>query len=247
MLAQTYRCKEFVLVCDGELGTKLESAVEHYEKTMPEIFTVIRMKKNCGVGACANAAIKAAQTEYILKMDSDDIAMPERCEKQMRFLRDNPHIDMCGAYIEEFDSDSGDSIAVKRTPLSNDEIRTYAKRRNPFNNQTLVYKRTAAIEAGGYTTVRRCEDYDFVVRLLSSGAVGANLPEVLVRYRVTADNLTRRRNLHNTRSFISVRWRIYRSGYSSFSDFLIPCAAQLALFVLPKSLTGRLYKKFLRK
>jgi hypothetical protein len=77
--------------------------------------------------------------------------------------------------------------------------------------------------------------------------VGANIPEVLVRYRVTADNLTRRRNFSNTRSFIAVRWRIFRSGYSSLADFVIPCAAQLMLFVLPKSLTGKLYKKFLRK
>ena len=81
---------------------------------------------------------------------------------------------MCGAYIEEFDSETGEPIAVKSTPESNDEIRVYARRRNPFNNQTLVYKKSAAEKAGGYSEVRRCEDYDFVVKMLASGAVGAN-------------------------------------------------------------------------
>lgn len=247
MLAQTHPCRELILVCDGKLNSGLDGVIAEYEGSHSDLMRVIRMEKNCGVGACANAAIEAASTEYILKMDSDDIAMPDRCEKQLRLMAEDPQLDMCGAYIEEFDSDSGEPIAVKRTPVENEEIRQYAKRRNPFNNQTLVYKRAAAVKIGGYTTVSRCEDYDFVVRMLRSGAVGANIPEVLVRYRVTPENLTRRRNKKNTGSFISVRWRIFRSGYSSFLDFLIPCAAQIALFILPESLTGKLYKKFLRK
>lgn len=247
MLSQTLPCRELIVVCDGPLTPQLDDVLDEFSSDYPDKLKVIRMDKNCGVGVCANAALAAASTEYIVKMDSDDVALPERCEKQLSLMSKRPELDMCGAYIEEFDSDSGESIAIKKTPLRNDEIRTYSKRRNPFNNQTLVYKKSAAQRAGGYTTVRRCEDYDFVVRMLRSGAVGENIPEVLVRYRVTPENLTRRRNARNTRSFISVRWSIFRSGYSSFADFLIPCAAQLALFVLPESFTGKLYKKFLRK
>lgn len=247
MFSQTHPCRRLILVCDGELGKALEGVVAEFEKRCPQQLCVLKMDKNSGVGACANAALKAADTEYIVKMDSDDIALPQRCERQLRLMAEHPELDMCGAYIEEFDSETGEPIAVKSTPESNDEIRVYARRRNPFNNQTLVYKKSAAEKTGGYSEVRRCEDYDFVVKMLASGAVGANIPEVLVRYRVTRANLSRRRNWRNTRSFISVRWRIFRSGYSRLSDFIIPCAAQLALFVLPQSLTGKIYKKFLRK
>lgn len=247
MLAQTHPCRELILVCDGKLGAALNALVEGYEKEYPDIMKVIRTEKSRGVGACANAAIEAAETEYIVKMDSDDVALPERCERQLRLMAEDPALDMCGAFIEEFDSETGEALSVRRTPTDNEEIRKYAKRRNPINNQTLVYKRSAAIKAGKYTAVARCEDYEFVTRMLQSGARAANIPEVLVRYRVTPENLTRRRNAKNTRSFISVRWRIFRSGYSSFLDFLIPCAAQIVLFILPKSLTGGFYKKFLRK
>ncbi|MGN0632293.1 MAG: glycosyltransferase [Oscillospiraceae bacterium] len=247
MFLQTHPCKELILVCDGTLNVSLDSVIDDFSKAYREQLIVIRKEKSCGVGECANTAIKTASTDYIVKMDSDDIALPERCEKQLRLFAENPGLDMCGSYIEEFNSETGEAIAVKRTPVENDEIRSYAKRRNPFNNQTLVYKKSAAQKVGGYSTERRCEDYDFVVRMLQSGAVGKNIPEVLVKYRVTAENLSRRKNARNTRSFISVRWRIFRSGYSSFTDFLIPCAAQIALFILPSSLTGKLYKKFLRK
>ncbi len=246
MLTQTHPCKELILVCDGELTDELDSVIAGLHACHPELH-VIRSKQPQGVGACANAAIRRAKTDYIVKMDSDDISLPERCERQLRFMAEHPETDMLGSFIEEFDSDSGESIAERRTPLSHSEILGFAKRRNPFNNQTLVYKRTEAVKAGGYTTVRRCEDYEFVVRMLMSGAVGANLPETLVRYRVTKDNLTRRRNLNNTVSFIAVRWHIHEVGFSSLIDFLVPCTAQLMLFMLPQKLTGLFYKKLLRK
>lgn len=246
MLGQTHPCRELILVCDGPLTDELDAVIAELCADHPRVLRVVRAKRQLGVGACANAALRRARTDIIVKMDSDDIAMPERCEKQIGFLAVHKDVDMLGAYIEEFESQSGEVIAQRRTPLTNAEIRRYAKRRNPFNNSALVYRKAAAVNAGGYTTIGRCEDYEFVVRMLMSGARGANLPETLVRYRVTEDNLARRRNMRNTISFIAVRWHIYRSGYSSLADFLIPCAAQLMLFMLPSGLTGYIYKKLLR-
>ena len=245
MINQTYRTDDFVLVCDGELTPSLDSLISEYSEKY-SFFRPIRMKKIMGTGICANVGISACKNEYIVKMDSDDIALPERCEVSMKFLCDNPDVDMVGAYIDEFDSDSGDYISTKKTPLSDKEIREYAKRRNPFNNQTLIYKKSVALKAGGYTNIKRCEDYEFVVKMLVGGAVGANLPQVLVKYRVTADNYARRKNWKNTKSFISVRWKIFRMGFSKFPDFLIPCLMQMIIFILPSSLTGKIYRKFLR-
>ncbi len=246
MYAQTHPTNDFVLVCDGPLNESLDKIVGEYEKARPDSFHVLRMKKNLGVGACANAGIKVCQNEFVVKMDSDDIAKPNRCERQLKLMADKPKLTMCGAFIEEFDTDTGEKIAVKKTPVKNDEIYSYAKRRNPFNNQTLVFRKSFAKKIGGYDTVKRCEDYDFVVRMLKNGAVGENIPEILVDYRVSQSNYKRRRNLANTKSFIGVRWRIYRSGFSSLIDFIIPCVMQIGIFILPSSLTGKIYKRFLR-
>lgn len=247
MINQSYRTNDFVLVCDGMLTDELNEVVKEYEQRFGDVFHVVRLEKNVGTGQCANIGIDACVNEYIVKMDSDDIALPDRCEKQLEFLFEHPELDMCGAFIEEFDTDTNESIAVKRTPECNDEIHKYARRRNPFNNQTLVFKKSMAKKIGGYTTVKRCEDYDFVVRMLHNGAKGANIQEVLVRYRVSKSNYERRQNWANTKSFISVRWRIFKMGYSNIIDFLIPCAAQIVIFILPKSFTGKIYKKFLRR
>lgn len=245
MYAQTHPTNDFVLVCDGKLNSALDKVISDFEERFPESFHPLRLPK-CGVGECANRGIEKCLNDYIVKMDSDDIALSQRCEKQIALMEKKPHLTMCGAFIEEFDTDTGERIAIKKTPEKSSEINKYAKRRNPFNNQTLVFHKWFALKAGGYDTVSRCEDYDFVVRMLQQGAVGENIPEVLVNYRVSKSNYERRSNWSNTRSFISVRWRIFRSGYSDLLDFIIPCAMQLGIFILPKSLTGKIYKKFLR-
>lgn len=245
MIDQTYQTDDFVLVCDGKLTDELEEVVRFYEDNY-ECFRALRLKNNVGTGRCANMGIDACKNEYIVKMDSDDIAKPDRCERSLYAMAKHPDIDMLGAYIDEFDSDTGDIIATKKTPLSNKEIHKYAKRRNPFNNQTLVYKKSRAVSVGGYSNIKRCEDYEFVVKMLADGAKGVNLDKTLVLYRVTANNYQRRRNWANTKSFISVRWKIFRMGYSGIIDFIVPCAFQLFIFVMPSSLTGKIYKRFLR-
>lgn len=245
MLNQTYPTDDFILVCDGPLTEELDVAVDEYEKKY-DFFKALRLKQNVGVGKCANIGIKASKNDYIVKMDSDDIALPERCLLSMYVMAKHKGIDMLGTYIDEFESDSGKFISTKKTPLTNKQIRAYSKRRNPFNNQSLVYKKSLAQKIGGYSDIKRCEDYDFVVRMLAEGAVGINIDRTLVKYRVTAGNYERRRNWKNTKSFIAVRFRIYKMGYSGLLDFILPCLMQMFIFILPKSLTGTVYKKFLR-
>ena len=247
MLTQTLPCAELILCCDGELTPALDEVIEEYKKRFAGRMRVLRSSRHVGVGACANAALDAARTDIIVKMDSDDISLPERCEKQVTYLAERPDLDMCGAYLEEFDDSTHAKTAVKTTPVSFAEIQTYARRRNPFNNPTFVYRKSAALAAGGYSEKGRCEDYDLVVKMLMNGSEGENIPEVLLRYRVTEGNLQRRRNFANTKGFIAVRYKNYRRGFSSLADFLIPCAAQLMLFLLPRRVTGLFYKIMLRK
>lgn len=246
MLGQSFVTNDFVLVCDGPLTPELDSIVEEYEARY-DFFRPLRLPENRGAGECANVGLAQCRNEYIVKMDSDDIALPERCELSMYLLAKHPGVDMLGAYISEFDSATGKEIAVKKTPSGNSAIRKYARRRNPFNNPTLVYKKSMVERIGGYSTVRRCEDYEFVVRMLSAGAVGRNIPKVLLRYRVTGNNYDRRRNWANTKAFIAVRWKIHRSGFSSLWDFTLASAAQLVMFLMPRTLTELFYKRILRR
>lgn len=248
IFTQTYAPDEVVVVCDGELSQQLDSVLDEYSAKYPKILNVVRIPQNKGTAYCANLGLETVRNEYVMKMDSDDICQPFRAENQMTFLAQNPDVDIVGGYIEEFNSDDGRPIAVRQVPLNDAEIRKFAKRRSPFNNQTMVYKKSIAQKIGGYSNdLIRCEDYDFMVRMLIAGAVAANLPEVLVLYRVNTANIIRRKNLLNTKSFIAVRKKIHKMGFSSFLDYIIPCIGQVALFIMPSFITGFIYKKMLRK
>ena len=245
---QSYPADEIVLVCDGALNNKLDGVIEQYCEKFAGRLKVHRLEAHGGTAKCANTGLELCKNEYIMKMDSDDICLENRAEKQMTYLSEHPEVSILGSYIQEFNSDTGENIAIRKPPVENDRIREFAKRRAPFNNQTLVYKKSLAQSIGGYSDeLERCEDYDFMVRMLIAGAVAANIPEVLVRYRVTAGNLNRRRNWRNTKSFIAVRKKIRKMGFSSFFDFLIPCIGQIFLFIIPGCVTGFIYKKLLRK
>ena len=245
---QTYPADEIVLVCDGALDKALDDVIAKYSEKFGGRLTVHRLESHGGTAKCANSGLALCKNEFIMKMDSDDVCLDNRAEKQMRYLAEHPDISILGCYIQEFNSTTGEDIATRCPPVENDEIRKFARRRAPFNNQTLVYRKSLALSIGGYSEeLERCEDYDFMVRMLMAGAKAANIPEALVRYRVTPGNLNRRRNFRNTKSFIAVRKKIRKMGFSSFADFLIPCAGQIILFIIPSCITGFLYKKLLRK
>lgn len=245
---QTHPASQIVLVCDGPLGDELDMIVSEYKDKLGDILDVVQLPENKGTAYCANIGLKSCKNEYIMKMDSDDVCKSNRAEKQMSYLTDKPYIDILGSYIEEFKSADNTVIGVRQTPTTHEEIVKFAKRRAPFNNQTLVYKKEYAEKIGGYSNdLVRCEDYDFMVRMLMAGAKSANIPEVLVRYRVDKNNLKRRRNWKNTKSFFAVRKKIYKMGFSGFWDYVLPCAGQLLLFITPSCITGLIYKLMLRK
>ncbi len=247
ILSQTVPPDELILVCDGKLTDELNVIIKAFESEYQKIFRSVRLLENVGTGMAANEGIKACQNELIAKMDSDDICVPDRFQRQLMMFLKNPKLDMVGGYIEEFDDATKEPIAIKKTPISYEEILKYARRRSPFNNQTLIYRKSFAQKVGGYTDIKRCEDYEFITKMLMAGAVGENMPEVLVKYRVTKDNYKRRKNWANTKSFIKVRRGLYKAGFSSFIDFMIPTVAQLVMFIMPERFTSWAYRKFLRR
>lgn len=246
MLMQSYPPSDFVLVCDGKLTCELNIIVKSFENEFKHIFQIVRIDENVGVGKAFNMGIKACKYDYIVKMDSDDISLPNRCLKEMTLFAIKPKLDIIGTYVEEFDDKTNEVLSIKKVPVMHKDIFAYSKRRNPFNRQSVAFKKSKAEEVGGFSDLRLCEDYEFAARMLDYGAIGQNIPEVLVKYRVDEKTPEIRKSWKRTKAFIHVRWIIFRSGYTSFKDFFMPCALQLGLFVFPRKFTRWVYMRFLR-
>lgn len=245
IFTQTARPDEVVVVCDGDLNRALEAVLADYRKKYPHTLRIIRVR-DIGVARAAQAGLEACTNEIVARMDSDDIAAKNRCEMQLDVLEKHPEISIVGSYIAEFEGRPDNVVSLRRVPLENAAIAKYCRRRSPFNNQSVMFRKSAVMSVGGYGNAKRCEDYELFAKLIANGCKGMNLPVPLVKYRSGRDNLNRRRNFKNTKSFFKVRWKLYKSGFSSLSDFVVPCTLQLFLFCTPPAVTRLVYKWILR-
>ena len=245
ILCQTVQPDDFVLVCDGPLTAELDKVIVGYKDN--PIFHVVRLKENVGIGRAANVGIEHCKNELIAKMDSDDIAVPQRCEWQLHEFEMNPDLAVLGGQLYEFIDNIDNVVSKKVVPEQYNEIIKYAKRRDPFNNQTVMYKKSVVKDVGGYENLTRCEDYDLYARILNAWYLCQNLNRFLVYYRLERDTYRRRKSSENVKSFIKVRWKIHKSGFSSLMDFLIPTTAQIIMYCAPNGLQKFVYEKILRK
>lgn len=246
MLNQTQRTDDFVIVCDGPLTEELDDVLRQYQRMYPDIFQIIRLSQNVGIGAAMNAGLQMCKNDLVAKMDADDIAIPSRCELQIERFLENPQLTILGGFIAEFDSDAEHPFSIRSVPESNESIRTFAKRRQPFNNVTVMYRKAAVIAVGGYSNLLRNEDYDLYIRLLANGYYAENLPIILVNARVDEATRRHRASKDTLIGCVQSRWRAFRSGYSSFRDFLFCVAGQFAICISPGIVQEKIYSKYLR-
>ena len=110
---QRVQPSEVVLVQDGFVPDELSSLVIEYENRYPKLMHVIRLKENSGLGNALRIGVENAQYDIVARMDSDDICLPGRFEKQLAYLETHPECDIVGGQIAEF-IDSPENIVGRR-------------------------------------------------------------------------------------------------------------------------------------
>lgn len=199
---QTLKPTQVVIVYDGPVSDKIDEITQKIRKENNEIeFTVIKLNKNSGLASALNIGLKNCKYEYVARMDADDIAVPDRFYKQIKYLNKHPNIDLLGGYIAEFNDDPNKVISVRTVGCEKKEIIKMAKRRTPFNHVTVIYRKSKVLSIGGYATdFGKLEDYRLWVDMISSGSKYANIKSVLVKVRVGSGQINRRsdpREIHD--------------------------------------------------
>ncbi len=192
MINQTVRPDEIVLVEDGPLTNELYSVIDEYKMKFPEFFNIVINEQNLGLGRALNRGLAVCKNELVARMDTDDISLPDRCERQLHEFERNLELDIVGGDISEFTDDPSQIVAYRRVPESNEEIREYIKTRCPLNHVTVMFKKTSVQRAGGYLDCFWNEDYYLWIRMYLDGAVFMNTGTVAVNVRVGRDMYNRR-------------------------------------------------------
>lgn len=243
---QSVKPSEIVLVVDGPIGDELDSVVKKYEKKYP-VFNVVRLSQNGGLGNALRIAVEHCSHELIARMDSDDVALPTRFEEQLTFFSEHPEADIVGGDITEF-IDSEENIVAKRcVPASHDEIMEYMKRRCAFNHMTVMYKKSAVQNAGGYLDWFWNEDYYLWIRMMEKNCSFANTGTVLVNVRTGRDMYRRRGGMKYFKSEAGLQKYMLQKHIIGLGTYLSNWVKRFIVQVLlPNRVRGWVFRKLAR-
>lgn len=191
ILSQTYQQWKLILCDDGSTDNTF-SVAEEYQKNYPEKIVLIRNEKNLGLNYTLNHCLKFADTEYVARMDGDDISLPRRLELEISFLEAHPQYAIVSCPIIYFD-EYGDY----RTGTDKGEPEKSSLARSvPFCHAPCMVRREAFIAVNGYTVSSRrmrVEDWDLWIKMYEKGYRGFNIDIPLYKMRDDRNASSRRK------------------------------------------------------
>jgi len=248
MLAQTVPPEQFVLVCDGPLTPELDAVIAEYVELHPQLFTVVRLERNMGIGVALNIGIQHCRNELVARMDADDIAVKDRMEMQLAELKKYPQISVLGGQIAEFYDTPDEITGYRQVPISEEKIRERIKFRNPMNHMTVVLRKSHVLSVGNYQDVPGFEDYFLWSSLTANGCSLRNIKDVCCIVRANAGMYSRRGGVKYFQNTMRVerflrdkriinRWEFFRNVAIRF----------VGTIVVPPKLRKMVFLNMLRK
>ena len=211
---------EVILLLDGMTEVPSEAWLED-----PRV-TCLPLGSRMGIARALNVGLERATSEFIARMDGDDISLPGRLRAQVAFLQAHPRVAVVGCQaikIDHHETPLGPLTAI----TGEDAIKLRLLTRNSLIHPTIMFRRSAFLEVGGYsTTAQTLEDYDLYLRLAVRHDI-ANLPEVYLRYRVHPGQISKGFN-----PFSLDKWAFVRQRRRLAKTMKVPFAVQLTRDIL---------------
>jgi glycosyltransferase involved in cell wall biosynthesis len=201
ILGQTFTDFEFVIVDYGSTDSTKE-IVERYAARDPRIR--LATIPHCGLGQARNAGCWLARGQFIAVMDADDVAWPERLEREVEFLQSHPDFGLVGATVQWIDT-AGRPLYLGRVPTQDEQLRNALAIECSIWAPTVLMRKEAFVLAGGYRDAfAPAEDYDLWLRIIEHYKC-ANLPDVLLSYRIHPHQISLRKGKQQTLGILAAK------------------------------------------
>lgn len=246
LINQTIIPTELIIVEDGPLNVELDNVLLHYQKKFPEILKIFKLAENKGMGYAMNYGLNKCSNEWIFRMDSDDIAVSSRFERQIDIIKNN-NFDVVGSSINEFDLVVGDLNQLRIMPEHHQKIIKLLKTRNPINHMTVAFRKSKALEAKGYWDKRYFEDYNLWYEMYKVQAIFYNIQAPLVNARIGNNMIARRSGYAYYKYEKELMSKFLSDKFITKSEYLAIMSLKYVLRILPVSILKIIYKNALRK
>lgn len=247
---QILKPNEIVLIKDGPLTEELDRIIEKWSKKYINLFKIISLEKNMGLGEALRVGVENCSYKLIARMDTDDIAKPERFQEQVEIFRKNKEIDLVGTWIDEFwEIDNKIEIQkIRKVPENDREIKEKLKFLNSFNHPTVMYKKNKVLEAGSYSEkYHLMEDYYLWIRMAMNNCKFYNVQKPLLFFRTTPDTYKRRGGIKFIKADILFQTELLKIGFINIFEYLRNLFIRCSFRIVPWQVRELLQKKLLRK
>lgn len=228
-----------LLAIDGPIPESNRRVIEAFQTNSTIETKLTEISRNCGLAQALNAAATKLTEEdaYVLRVDADDLCHPRRVLEQVSYMENDGSVGILGSAIEEFES-TGVTLGIRTYPQRY-QVRNYIVRASPLAHPTVCFRRIAWDALGGYRDVAFNEDLDMWFRALSLEIVIDNLPQPLLRYRISEGFYSRRswkKAFAEYRCYLTGIHRLF--GFSW--RFTIP-TARLIVRLMPRVVVRTIY------
>lgn len=241
---QSVKPSEILIVKDGKLTLELNSVIENFKKKYSHLINIVELEENVGLGLALREGVNRCKYDIIARMDSDDICNSDRFKLQLEVLKNN--IDIVGSYIDEFEGDETNIISTRKVPLSKEDIYKFAKYRNPFNHQTVMFKKSAVLECGNYKDFLWNEDYYLWARMINKNLNMINIPKSLVFVRSGRELFARRGGFKYAIIDFKLQKEFLNMKFITLNQFIKNCITRISVRIIPNHVRKQIYLKLLR-
>ena len=244
---QTLMPSEVVIVKDGPLTDDLEKVLNKYKEKYPEIINFVPLEKNSGLGTALQIGLEHCKYDIVMRMDTDDVACPDRFKKQIAFMKKHPDVSIVGGVIGEFNSSPDEELRIKSMPLSFEDVYKYSKFRNPLNHMTVCFRKKDILEVGNYQPMLYLEDHYLWSRMLVAGKKIENMPDMLVKVRIGNGFYERRGSKNYLKGWKQLQKYLYKEKFITYPQKIRNSLGMKVIVYSPSWLRKVLYNKILRK
>lgn len=188
ILSQTFADFEFLIINDGSTDGSVE-IIESYQDPRIRLF---HNESNLNLRTTLNKGLKLARGEYIARMDCDDVSLPQRLAKQVKFMDLHPDIGICGSGVKLIGNKliKNKNGSVWKYPEDSSTIRCKMIFESPLAHPTLIMRNNLLVKFKLNYRTTYAEDYDFLIRSSKHFSL-ANMAEILLFYRIHSDNISK--------------------------------------------------------
>ena len=227
---QTFEDFEFFIVDDASTDETWR-----YLKSLRDMrIKLIQNKKNLGLAASLNIALRQAQGDFVARMDADDISLSIRFKEQINFLQKHPTIDICGSFVNVID-ETDKIIGQIKKPTSDEEIKKELFWLTPLLHPTWFAKKEVFRKLKGYDEKwDYVEDFEFLIR--ATDFKMANIPKYLLLFRSQKERRSQKTIEKIYRNSLKLRLKNYRERKLGIRYLLILARSYISTYLFPTRL-----------